>query len=51
MTDPETGCANQETFDVMTSGLYFLCVEQRKAFDAVIGCIDAHANDVQGGGL
>uniref|UniRef100_A0A914N927 Mre11 DNA-binding domain-containing protein n=1 Tax=Meloidogyne incognita TaxID=6306 RepID=A0A914N927_MELIC len=34
-------CTNQETFHVITSGLRYICIEQRKAFEAVIECIDA----------
>lgn len=41
MTNSADLCMNQEPFDVLTSGLYYMCVEQRKAFEAVIECIDA----------
>ncbi|KAI1725533.1 chondroitin proteoglycan 4 domain-containing protein [Ditylenchus destructor] len=47
MTNSADLCMNQEPFDVLTSGLYYMCVEQRKAFEAVIECIDAQAQQIQ----
>ncbi|KAI1732025.1 chondroitin proteoglycan 4 domain-containing protein [Ditylenchus destructor] len=47
MTSSADLCMNQEPFDVLTSGLYYMCVEQRKAFEAVIECIDAQAQQIQ----
>uniref|UniRef100_A0A915M7J6 Chondroitin proteoglycan 4 domain-containing protein n=1 Tax=Meloidogyne javanica TaxID=6303 RepID=A0A915M7J6_MELJA len=40
-------CTNQETFHVITSGLRYICIEQRKAFEAVIECIDAQTDQVE----
>ncbi|KAI6232686.1 CPG4 domain-containing protein [Aphelenchoides fujianensis] len=40
-------CQGRQTFDMMTSGLRFMCVEQRAAFNKVIECMDTQANDVQ----
>jgi hypothetical protein len=42
-----TLCTNQETFHVITSGLRYICIDQRKAFEAVIECIDAQADQVE----
>ncbi|KAL3095337.1 hypothetical protein niasHS_007436 [Heterodera schachtii] len=40
-------CSNQETFHVFTSGIRYICIEQRKAFEAVIECIDAQSTEVE----
>uniref|UniRef100_A0A914HEP6 Chondroitin proteoglycan 4 domain-containing protein n=1 Tax=Globodera rostochiensis TaxID=31243 RepID=A0A914HEP6_GLORO len=40
-------CSNQETFHVFTSGIRYMCIEQRKAFDAVIECMDAQSAEVE----
>ncbi|CAD5217398.1 unnamed protein product [Bursaphelenchus xylophilus] len=40
-------CPGRDLFDVMTSGLHFMCIEQRKAFERVINCIDAERVQVQ----
>lgn len=40
-------CSNQEPFDVITSGIYYMCIEQRGAFDAVMECIDSEMISVQ----
>ncbi|KAK6753292.1 hypothetical protein RB195_012719 [Necator americanus] len=39
---------NNEMFDVVTSGVHFMCIEQGKAFNATIKCIDRQALSVQG---
>ena len=45
----QQNCQNQETFHVLTSGIRYMCIEQRKAFGAVIECVDAQAADVEKG--
>ncbi|KAF7634272.1 CPG4 domain-containing protein [Meloidogyne graminicola] len=40
-------CRDQLTFNLITSGLRYLCIEKKKAFEAVIGCIDAQADQVE----
>uniref|UniRef100_A0A914YXS2 Chondroitin proteoglycan 4 domain-containing protein n=1 Tax=Panagrolaimus superbus TaxID=310955 RepID=A0A914YXS2_9BILA len=40
------GCSNRKMFDIATSGLKFMCVEKKKAFEEAIECIDASANSV-----
>ncbi|KAI6183342.1 hypothetical protein M3Y97_00479000 [Aphelenchoides bicaudatus] len=40
-------CPGREAFDVMTSGLYYACIDQRRAFDNVIECLDIKSNEVQ----
>lgn len=38
-------------FEMMTSGLHYMCVEQELAFNATIECIDREAGLVQSGML
>lgn len=51
-------CVNEDTrcnkedrdmFETMTSGLNYMCVEQKLAFNATIKCIDDEAGVVQSG--
>ncbi|GMS79450.1 hypothetical protein PENTCL1PPCAC_1625, partial [Pristionchus entomophagus] len=39
-------CDSHAAFDRLTSGLRFMCREQRDAFDAVIECADQHSQSV-----
>jgi hypothetical protein len=61
--DRLVGCPGRDAFDVLTSGLYYMCIDQRKgyidifsllnllfsAFDKVIECLDAKSTEVQKG--
>ncbi|VDL82374.1 unnamed protein product [Nippostrongylus brasiliensis] len=38
---------NSDMFGVLTSGVHYMCVEQGKAFNATIGCIDREAHAVK----
>ncbi|WKY13557.1 hypothetical protein Q1695_004417 [Nippostrongylus brasiliensis] len=38
---------NSDMFGVLTSGVHYMCIEQGKAFNATIGCIDREAHAVK----
>uniref|UniRef100_A0A0N5AU46 CPG4 domain-containing protein n=1 Tax=Syphacia muris TaxID=451379 RepID=A0A0N5AU46_9BILA len=40
-------CATYEIFDTLSSGIRYMCIEQREAFTAIIDCIDANAADIK----
>ena len=42
-------CASKQLFNVFTSGLKYMCVDQRDAFEGTIECVDAAAPKVTGG--
>lgn len=44
-------CGNQMFFNVLTSGLKYMCEEQRDAFEATIECVDAASVQVIPGEL
>ncbi|PAV68220.1 hypothetical protein WR25_21383 [Diploscapter pachys] len=46
---PLTHCSNRDFFDSFTSGVKYLCHDQREAFDALIGCIIANTDNVRKG--
>ncbi|KAE9550032.1 hypothetical protein FO519_006760 [Halicephalobus sp. NKZ332] len=46
--DSEGDCGSRALFNVFTSGLKYMCFDQRDAFEATIECIDASATQVTG---
>ncbi|CAD5212981.1 unnamed protein product [Bursaphelenchus okinawaensis] len=45
--DSLVDCPGRDTFDVLTSGLHFMCIEQKKAFQRILNCIDSERVQVQ----
>lgn len=47
--DTEGDCASRALFNIFTSGLKYMCFDQRDAFEGTIECIDAASTQVTGG--
>lgn len=45
--DKLDNCPGRDLFDVLTSGLDFMCVQQRRAFDRVVQCLDERGAEVE----
>ncbi|VDD93327.1 unnamed protein product [Enterobius vermicularis] len=42
-------CGSFELFETLSSGMAYMCIEQREAFTAVIECIDQNAAEIKDG--
>ncbi|VDM44491.1 unnamed protein product [Toxocara canis] len=40
-------CGNYELFDVLTSGIKYMCIDQKDAFNATMECIDVNTSEIQ----
>uniref|UniRef100_A0A0M3J226 Chondroitin proteoglycan 4 (inferred by orthology to a C. elegans protein) n=1 Tax=Anisakis simplex TaxID=6269 RepID=A0A0M3J226_ANISI len=40
-------CGSYELFDVLTSGLKYMCMDQKGAFNATMECVDVNTSEIQ----
>uniref|UniRef100_A0A915BBE4 Chondroitin proteoglycan 4 domain-containing protein n=1 Tax=Parascaris univalens TaxID=6257 RepID=A0A915BBE4_PARUN len=40
-------CGNYELFDVLTSGMKYMCIDQKDAFNATVECVDVNTAEIQ----